>query len=187
MCIRDSPPFMGRSLPKPFGATKKSKKEWAARVETSMINIFYNLTRYLSDSSPEDAKKRLLVKFLEKDCEKCDRLVELLLQYDQKARKAEYKFYRSDAEDRLLDSDEVELAALDAKLRGGGDLFHRLGAICAFCCVGSRKCHEHILDQLTLQNGGIGVVKAAIEEFVSVLDDGDQKKQLEEYLSLIHI
>ena len=196
------PLFLGRSLPKAFSplatlssststsaaataATKKAKKEWHAKLESSMINIVYNFTRFLTDSSPKDAKQRLLVKFLEKDCEKCDRLVELLLRYDEKARKAEYKFYRSDAEDSLLDQDEVELAALDAKLQGGGDLFHRLGAVCAFCCINSKKCHQHILDQLTLQNSGIGVVKAAVQEFVSVLDDGEQKEQLEGYLGEI--
>ena len=178
------PVFMGRSIPRPFSTTKKARKAWLAKLEGYTIQIFYNLTRFLSDDSPKDAKKRLLVKFLENDCEKCDRLVELLLEYDQKARKAEYKFYRSDVEDGL-DSNEAELAALDAKLRGGGDLFHRVGAICAFGCVGSRKIHEHIMEQLRLQNSGIGVVKAALEEFVTVLDDGEQKKQLERHLSQI--
>jgi beta-catenin-like protein 1 len=50
----------------------------------------------------------------------------------------------------------LELAALHAKLKGGGDLFHRVGAIAAFCCVGSKRCHQQIIDQLTLQQSGIG-------------------------------
>ena len=79
----------------------------------------------------------------------------MLLHYDQKARTAEYKFYRSDVEEEM-DSAAVELAALDAKLKGGGDEFHRLGAIAAFVCAGSRKGHNHILEQLTLQQSGIG-------------------------------
>jgi beta-catenin-like protein 1 len=117
-------------------------------LETYTIQIIYALTRYLTPSSPEDAMERVLVKFSEDD-NKCNRLVELLLKYDQKARVAEYKFYRSTDE-------EDELAALAFKLKGGGDLFHRVGAICAFCCVGSKRCHVFIRDQLILQKSGIG-------------------------------
>lgn len=146
------PIFVGRGIPKPMPSAatgKKAKKEWLHMLETQAIQIMYALTRYLTLKSPKDALDRVLVKFAEEDCLKCNRLVELLLKYDQKARIAEYKFYRSTDE-------EDELAALHAKLKGGGDLFHRLGAIAAFCCVGSKKCHRQILDQLTLQQSGIG-------------------------------
>lgn len=77
------------------------------------------------------------------------------MHYDEKARAALYNFYRSDVEEEMAES-EVDLAALNAKLKGGGDLFHRVGAIAAFACAGSKRCHEHILAQLTLQKSGIG-------------------------------
>lgn len=142
------PLFVGRGIPKSIYTQKKSRKEWLHMLETYTIQIIYALTRYLTPSSPDDAMERVLVKFSEDD-NKCNRLVELLLKYDQKARMAEYKFYRSTDE-------EDELAALAFKLKGGGDLFHRVGAICAFCCVGSKKCHALIRDQLVLQKSGIG-------------------------------
>jgi beta-catenin-like protein 1 len=181
------PIFLGTRIPKlaPSQATTvKAKREWLHTVEAQTIRIFYALSRHLDDKSPEDGKARFLTKFVQDD-RKCDRLVELLLSYDQKARKAEYNFYRSDVEEQVEEEETVQLAALDAKLKGGGDLFHRLGAISACVCVHSKRCHERILSQLQLQQSGISVVKAALEEFISVLEPGTQKEQLEYYLTKI--
>lgn len=182
------PIFMGTRIPKPAAQanSKKVKREWLHLVETQTIRVLYALTRHLDDSSPHDAKVRLIAKFLEDDS-KCDRLVELILAYDQKARKAEYNFYRSDVleDDQEEEEETIQLAALDAKLKGGGESFHRLGAIAAFLCVSSKRCHERILSQLQLQQSGISVVKVALEEFVSVLGPGAQKEQLQSYLSQI--
>jgi hypothetical protein len=78
------------------------------------------------------------------------------LKYDKRARIAEYQYYRSDEADEAerLGID-VETAALGAKLRGGGDLFHRSCAILSFACVGSRRCRGHVMDQLKIQGAGI--------------------------------
>ena len=88
--------------------------------------------------------------------EKCDRTIELCLKYDERARIAEYQYFRSDEADEAerLGID-VETVALGAKLRGGGDLFHRSCAILSFACVGSRRCRGHVMDQLKLQGAGI--------------------------------
>lgn len=71
-------------------------------------------------------------------------------------RLAEAKYFRSDeadfADERGIDA---ELGAFHAKLRGGGDIFHRLSAILAFAAVGSKKCHARIIEQLQLNNSGI--------------------------------
>ncbi|CAB9507991.1 catenin-like protein 1 [Seminavis robusta] len=190
------PLYMGRQLPKPAilswakknndntnnkkkSAITKAKKEWLHAMDNQTIRILYALTRHLTDKSPQDAKQRLLAKFLDDD--KCDRLVELLLSYDQKERLAEFKFWKSDVEEELDDALAKD-AALEAKLRGGGDIFHRLGAIAGFCCVGSKRCHERILSQLSMKQSGIAVVKAALEEFISVLGTGNpQAEQLQVY------
>ena len=74
---------------------------------------------------------------------------------------------------------------MDAKLKGGGELFHRLGAISGFVCVNSKRCHERLLSQLQMQQSGIGLVKAAVEEFSNVLGQGEQKDQLVQYLNSI--
>ena len=190
------PLFMGRNLPKRAGSTastKHEKRAWVQSIETTTIRILYSLVRNLQDDSPEDAQQRLLAKFVDDD--RCDRLVEQCLAYEQKARLAEYKFYRSndiedDEEETTSSSGEqqtaIQLAALDARLAGGGDVLHRLAAIAAFCCVGSKRCHERILSQLSLQQAGIGLVRDALQDFVSVLEEGsDQRRQLEGYLEKI--
>ena len=99
------PMLLGSRIPKPAlldlkTASKKAKRKWLLSIQAQIIRIFYALSRYLDDESPEDAKARFLTKFAE-DERKCDRLVELLLIYDQKARKAEYNFYRSDVEEQV--------------------------------------------------------------------------------------
>ena len=80
---------------------------------------------------------------------------------------------------------DVDLAALAAKLRGGGDIFHRSCAILSFACVGSKRCRGHLLDQLKLQGSGMSVIKAGLTEFSSLLSDGDQKLQIEQYTNEI--
>eukprot|EP00980_Cylindrotheca_fusiformis_P027794 scaffold22560_cov135-Cylindrotheca_fusiformis.AAC.5 len=182
------PMFVGSRIPRPapvLTATPKMKREWVQSVQTQVIRIMYALSRYLDDQSPEDAKARFLAKFLE-DNRKCDRLVELLLMYDQRMQTAEYNFYRrSELDEQVDDEDVIALAAMDAKLKGGGELFHRLGAITAVVCIHSKRCHERILSQLQLQQSGIGLVKTALAEFSAVLGTGDQKDQLVFYLKNI--
>ena len=211
------PLFLGRHLPKYYqnAATtakqRKEKKEFHHATEETVVRILYALVRHLRDDSPHDAKERLLAKFVgvassssnnpaddnddnsSSSNEKVNRLVELLLAYDQRARLAEYKFYRSDVEEELMATAEgggqddavIQLAALDAKLAAGGDVLHRLAAIAAFCCTGSKRCHEQILAQLHAQQSGIGLIREALEEFVSVLGESQQKQQLQRYLEEI--
>jgi beta-catenin-like protein 1 len=88
--------------------------------------------------------------------EKCDRITELFLQYDAKMRLAEAKFLQSSkAEAAEEDGGDLELATVDAKLKGGGDVCHRIGAIIAFVCTESKRCHNHILNQLQMNSSGI--------------------------------
>lgn len=69
---------------------------------------------------------------------------------------AEYQYFRSDeAEEAEQLGIDVELSALDAKLRGGGGTCHRSCAILSFACIGSKRCRGHVMDQLKLQGSGI--------------------------------
>lgn len=177
------PMFMGQNLPQiaPIAATsKKTKRDWNNTIGEWTIRILYALSRHLDDKSPHDSKQRLLAKFVQKD--RCCRLVEKLIFYDQKARLAEYKFFRSDIEESVDDEEVVQLGALEAKLQGGGDLWHRLAAIAAFCCSGSKRCHEQILSELQAKELGFGFIRDALDEFISVLEASEQKLRLRSYL-----
>lgn len=174
------PLFLGSRIPQPAKPSQvistKAKKEWYLSIQTQAIRIMYSMCRYIDDDSPKDAKSRFVSKFAG-DESKCDRLVELLLSYDQKMRTSEYNFYRHSEEEE--DEELLQLAAMDAKLQGGGELFHRLGATAAFVCLNSKKCHERISGQLHLQRSGIGLISSALKEFAAVLQDGAQKDQVE--------
>jgi beta-catenin-like protein 1 len=153
-----------------------ARKQWLVDVERNVINIMYSLTRQINVTSRYDAYSRLLVKFVEEDCEKCDRTIELCLKYDERARIAEYQYYRSDEADEAerLGID-VETAALGAKLRGGVDLFHCSCAILSFACVGSKRCRGHIMEQLKLQGACISgewcYLLTAFSFFLCKVDD----------------
>jgi hypothetical protein len=179
--------LMGRAVPQPAtvgqqsqALTPKAKRTWYANIERHVLNILYNLSRFLKEESPEDAKQRLLVQLVQPNT--LDRLVDLLLHYDMKVRKAEYKYMYNhrhpedgidddDDDDEKEPYDHAEFMAI--KLASGGDLFHRVGAICAFICAHSQKAHSHIQKQLALQQSGIGLVQVAVQEFISILDDND--------------
>eukprot|EP00804_Cyclotella_cryptica_P010950 CCRYP_016672-RA/>CCRYP_016672-RA protein AED:0.07 eAED:0.07 QI:0/0.66/0.5/1/1/1/4/395/740 len=164
-----------------------ARKKWLAEVEENVINVMYALTRHIEKDSKYDSYSRLLVKFVEEECEKCDRTIELCLKYDEKARISEYQYFRSDeAEEAEQLGLDVDVAALGAKLRGGGDIFHRLCAILSFACVGSARSHGHVRDQLKLQGSSISVIKEGLAEFASLLVEGSQKTQIEYYLSSIY-
>lgn len=180
------PFWMGRALPSSAHKTAKAQKTYKHQIEQCTIRIVYALTRHLQPDSPEDAQQRLVAKFAV-DPPKLERLVSYLISYDQKARAAEYKFYRSDVEESLgEDAQAIQLAALEAKLSAGGDLFHRLGAICAFLCTQSKQCHKLVLEYLQAKQAGMGLVRAAVEEFATILEaDSPQRLQLEAYLEAL--
>jgi len=176
------PIFVGRRIPKPSiqaSRSIKAKRKWLNELKAQMIRIFYALTFQLDNQSPEDVMARFIAKFVEDNLKYCDRLVELLLEYDERARKAEYQFFRSGIEDTLTD-DQANLAAFDAKLSGGGDSYYRLAAITAFVCVKSKRCHEQVLLQLKMQQSGISLIKDTLKEFsASLSSKGRQKAHIE--------
>lgn len=182
------PIFVGRRIPKPASQASRStkaKRKWLAELKAQIVRIFYALTIHLDSQSPQDAMSRFIAKFVEDDLKYCDRLVELLLEYDERARKAEYQFFRSDVEDAIT-GEQAALAAFDAKLSGGGDIYYRLAAITAFVCANSKRCHEQILLQLKMQQSGVSLIKSALNEFsASLSNNGRQKQQIESLLGQI--
>lgn len=175
-----------KKLSKKMKDVLSASKDWYESIEGFSIQIIYALTMHIGDYSPYDSKSRLLAKFIENDGEKCDRIVELCLKYDKKMRKAEYDYYKSDeAEQAEMNGIDVDLAAISAKLQGGGEIFYRLSAIIAYISINSKRCHRCILDQLHTQNSGIGLIKGAIDEFVGILDDSVFRRLLKKITSEI--
>ena len=176
----------GNSSSKRAKRAAQARKKWLMEIERNVINVMYALTSHITTDSRYDAYARLIVKFVEEECEKCDRTIELCLKYDEKARIAEYQYFRSDAAEEAEQMGiDMELAALDAKLRGGGDIFHRTCAILSFACVSSKRCHGHVRDQLKMKGSGITVIKEGLDEFATLLADGQQKLQIERFIAEI--
>uniref|UniRef100_A0A6U9XVP6 Beta-catenin-like protein 1 N-terminal domain-containing protein n=1 Tax=Pseudo-nitzschia australis TaxID=44445 RepID=A0A6U9XVP6_9STRA len=181
------PIFVGFRIPKPAiqaSRSIKAKRKWLTELKAQVIRILYALSFQLDRQSPEDAMSRFVAKFVEDDLKYCDRLVELLLEYDERKRKAEYNFFRSDIED-TLDADQVAFASFEAKLNGGGDICYRLAAITAFICVNSKRCHERIFFQLKMQQSGVSLIKDAMNEFALSLENGRQKRHIESLMGQI--
>jgi len=169
---------------------KSARRAWLRSLEGDALRILYSLTVHLTPQSPHASHERLVSKFLERDFEKIDRAVELLLKYDSRARRAEYGYHRSERAEMDEERDDAEedfadMAAAAAKLRGGGELCHRAAAVLGFACNGSKRCHGHVLGQLRAKNAGVGVIKSALREFSSLLEDGPQKDTLLSYLDAI--
>ena len=170
------PLFMGKTsaIPKPAKCTEagstapkdkeskrmkrriQAKKEWISLLSSYIMQIMYAMTRHIDEKSPYDALTRFFAKFGEDDFAKSDRLLEFFIKYDKKMRSAELKYYRSEqAEIDETEGLDIELAAFNAKMQGGGDLFFRTSAVVAFIMVGSKKCCEHITAQLKVKGSGI--------------------------------
>jgi beta-catenin-like protein 1 len=181
------PLWMGRSFPAQAPSvtfSAKKQKSWKHQISQNTIRIVYSLTRHLTPDSPQDAQARLVAKFAS-DGAKIERLVHFLVLYDDRARTAEYKFFRSDIED-TMDAAAVKLAALEAKLAAGGDIFHRLAAIAAFLCAHSKKCHTSLLKCVQEKEVGMGLIQAGVKEFLSEIEEGSvQHRQLERYLESV--
>jgi beta-catenin-like protein 1 len=173
------PLFLGTRTPKPAIPLKnaKAKRSWLHDIKTRTIRILYGLSLHLDHTSPEDGQERFISKFVEDNLKNCDRLVELLLEFDEKARKAEYKVFRSDI-DESIGEEQVALTAFDAKLKAGGDMCHRLAAIAAYVCAHSKRCHGRIISQLKLQQAGVSLLKESLTEFGSSLRPGKQQDHI---------
>lgn len=178
------PLFLGRNIPKHHDGnlSKRDKKSFLARIQNTVVRILYGFVCHLKSHDPKERKERLLAKFADG---KIPRLVSLLIEYDQKTRVAEYNFFNSDIEEDL-DEAMVPLAVLEAKMEAGGDVLHRLAAIAAFCCSESKSFHSQIIAELEKKDSGMGLIQGALQDFISVLQDGsDAKSQLERWLSEI--
>mmetsp|Transcript_11917 Transcript_11917/g.18280 ORF Transcript_11917/g.18280 Transcript_11917/m.18280 type:complete len:653 (-) Transcript_11917:161-2119(-) len=180
------PIFMQRSFPKPALLSsdktkqKKKKAHWMQKLEQHTIRILYHLAQHITADSPDDCLQRLVCKFLENDCEKLDRLIQLLLKYDHKARRAEYNYYRFQESE---DETENMYNALAAKLEGGGTHFQYCAVICAFCAFHSKAAHTHLLETLQLHQSGISLVKMGLEEILKQADKGcPQGRMWQDYL-----
>jgi len=179
------PLWMGKYVPNNTNGLSKSKKpsrSWTSNIKTACGNILYALAKHLDDSSPQDAKARFLTKFTQAEC--CKYLVNLCLKYDEKARLAEYDFYR-EVEDDDMDEEEATLGALEAKLSAGGDQLHKVVTIAAFCCIGSKKCHEHILNSLEESKASVTLISKNLAEFISVLDESHHRDMLKQWVDQI--
>jgi beta-catenin-like protein 1 len=111
------------------GDTKKikrhveaSKEEEQARCVSIISNLFVGLST-VSDGSEsridghQSSCDRLVAKFLEKDCEKCKRLVEILVVFAGRVASEEERILSVfDGDDREEAKDEVLLAKMDAGL-----------------------------------------------------------------------
>lgn len=102
------PAFMGK-LP----LSKKNKKRYKEELEERLVSLVASLFGGILRGSRRD---RLLSKFVENECEKIDRLMELYMRYSNRVKLEAERFDRLELDDLEMDEDEKYNRKLEAGL-----------------------------------------------------------------------
>lgn len=102
------PAFMGK-LP----LSKKNKKRYKEELEERLVSLIASLLGGILRGS---RRERLLSKFVENECEKIDRLMELYMRYSTRVKKEAAKFDQLELDDLEMDEDEKYNRKLEAGL-----------------------------------------------------------------------
>lgn len=102
------PAFMGK-LP----LSKKNKKRYKEELEERLVSLVASLFGGILRGSRRD---RLLSKFVENECEKIDRLMELYMRYSDRVKLESERFDQLELDDLEMDEDEKYNRKLEAGL-----------------------------------------------------------------------
>ena len=170
------PAFM--KVPKQTKKAGTTPTEHEEHVSSIMASLFRNLP-------PGKSRERLVGKFLENDCEKVDRLLELHFKYLERVREADDSFRRdrrkkasTGAEEEEEEEEDLYLRRLDAGLFTLQLVDY---VITELCMCGEEVVHQRILTILGQRGETLGTVKGVMEEYIEQLDGEtdkiDQEKQ----------
>ncbi|GMH57591.1 hypothetical protein TrRE_jg7305 [Triparma retinervis] len=177
--------FMGRGKPKLKTGLKEGKKlkrekrNWERGIEEKAVEIVYLMTRYLKGGKEREYKERMVAKFLETECERCERVVEIMIREDERMREAEVKYLRSEEadEDEELGLD-VEARAVGVKMEKGGATYFQASAIAGWICQNSKTGFGAVKEALSVRGSGMTLVKEGVKEWADMMEEGEEKTRL---------
>lgn len=102
------PAFMGK-----IPLSKKNKKRYTEELEERLVSLVASLLGGILRGS---RRERLFSKFVENECEKIDRLMELYMRYSTRVKKEAAKFDQLELDDLEMDEDEKYNRKLEAGL-----------------------------------------------------------------------
>ncbi|CAG0895016.1 unnamed protein product [Cyprideis torosa] len=155
----------------PAGGNSGAKKVGVSgdQIEEHIVSIVVSLLRNCGDAQRE----RVLNKFMERDLEKVDRLVELHFKYQEKVSRVEAN----------LDDDESEEAADEAylkRLEGGLFTLQYIDLlILEVSSLGPSSMKERVLKLLSLRGGSAKDIRSVIREYVGNLGSDSTEGDLE--------
>ena len=118
-----------------------------------------------------DCNVRLLCKFLENDCEKIDRLMELFTKFSAYLRATETALaeIEYDPEDPEWEDVDPEEYVLERRLSGGLFTLQRLSIILAFAIVHNDKCAARATTKFQQEGVPAATVHSYLREYLQVL------------------
>ena len=163
------PAFM--KVPKQTKKAGTMPTEHEEHVSSIMASLFRNLP-------PGKGRERLVGKFLENDCEKVDRLLELHFKYLERVREADDGFRKERRKKASADAEEEEedlyLRRLDAGLFTLQSVDY---VITELCMCGEGVIHQRILTILGQRGETLETVKGVMEEYIEQLDDREDQER----------
>ncbi|KAJ3037352.1 hypothetical protein HDV00_001777 [Rhizophlyctis rosea] len=184
MGLRTLFPILMRKGLKQFRKEYKGYSE--AEEDEHVISILSSLLRNLTNPLH---RARLVSKFLENDCEKVDRLIEMHSQYSSRlsAVDAEIEERRREreeerrAEGEEIDEDEEKVEREEeylSRLDGGLFTLQLVDFVIGYCCAEdeSGKVMEHVRELLTRQKRSVDELKTVLKEYADNIGDADREE-----------
>ncbi|KAJ3046658.1 hypothetical protein HK097_000660 [Rhizophlyctis rosea] len=174
------PVFMRKGI-RQFRKEYKTYSE--AEEDEHVISILSSLLRNLTNQLH---RARLVSKFLENDCEKVNRLIDMHQHYftrvaavdaeiekRKKEREEERNGEEVDEEEEALDREEDYLSRLD----GGLFTLQLVDFVVGYCCVEdeSGTVKNRVLEALSQRNRSVDEVKETLTEYANNIGGGDQE------------
>lgn len=161
--------FMGKKRAKAKAKTPVVKRAGVsaaalkAKEEENVASILASLCHLLTPASPDDALDRLDAKFVERDMEKLDRVVDLFVKYLSRVEARDAADDDDDEEED--DADERYVARLDAGLF----TLQRITHVVAHVCGVSAKLRAYVLVKLHEHRIEMSVLSAILQEQLAML------------------
>jgi len=134
----------------------------------------HSSTSFSSSSSPRPLFQRLAAKFVENSFEKCDRLMELFFNYDDKVAAAAQELFQT-MEEKEMDEDELLLTRMDAGLY---TLQQAATIIATLWSLNDPGLQKRVLQSLHQKGRTLGSVRQVlVEQRLQIGEDGDEGDQ----------